>query len=608
MKKFFITLVCASLAISVFAGVSRLSRSELKNTTVIAGHVSNVTPASSTGSAQSLQQFMRERQLGVSGKSFSRELSFGAKIASVDAYNFEWDNETGTAQIDESACAMMGRYCTLTSSSSSSGNVNLSYFYGDFAIPCNIDFTTRVLTIKTCEPLNRMDSLSYFDPNSSVYKSPMSPSLKTKGHTYWTLYAVPLSWLMGDDNCEEYIYGQVNDHGTITFYDDFAFVVETSSDGEVSWSLSPIFKNLTLLTPNGTHEFDYTRLSADAYIYEEGLGCGGLVPRPHKPGSSKPISAGPGSPRPIAPRPDIDGGIGSISGSNQIVETVSDAHLLQIEKLTGTSFEPDGHVGLVTKKTGRSQPTVTTHELQPVYMYWTDATTLMVYNLFGMGTHCHLTVNKDAGTVQIAQQQIYNDGLGRVLDNRSCSGIWSQDSATWDCTETMISSTFKSNVLQFLGDSTPFTEPPMPGFDEPIVTDTTVIFCATTDVPGMVVKLYRYVLHEEEGFEEVLEVDNPLTVPRLTQPYWIDLVAETYNPVTGVHSDTEWFWYEVPALETGISGDVNGDGVVTGTDVTILYNYLLNNDDSDMINGDQNTDGFITAADITIIYNILLGE
>ena len=575
MKKFFITLVCASLAISVFAGVSRLSRSDLKNTTVIAGHVSNVTPASSTGSAQSLQQFMRERQLGVSGKSFSRELSFGAKIASVDAYNFEWDNETGTAQIDESACAMMGRYCTLTSSSSSSGNVNLSYFYGDFAIPCNIDFTTRVLTIKTCEPLNRMDSLSYFDPNSSVYKSPMSPSLKTKGHTYWTLYAVPLSWLMGDDNCEEYIYGQVNDHGTITFYDDFAFVVETSSDGEVSWSLSPIFKNLTLLTPNGTHEFDYTRLSSVEDPYQDGLGCGGLVPRPHKPGSSKPISTGPVSPRPIAPRPN------SINACS-------------------------------TLNTG-ALVTTTTHELQPVYMYWADATTLTVYNLFGMGLRCNMEIDKNDGTMQLAQQQIFNNGLGLVLYNRSCSGIGSQDSVTWNLTETIgsvsvFSPEFNSNVLRFTGDSTPFTEPSEPIFEEAIVSDTTVTFRAITEDPGMEVKLYLYVYHEEEQTEEYLEVDNPLTVPRLTQPYWIDLVAETYNPVTGVHSDTEWFWYEVPALETGISGDVNGDGVVTGTDVTILYNYLLNNDDSDMINGDQNTDGFITAADITIIYNILLGE
>ena len=58
----------------------------------------------------------------------------------------------------------------------------------------------------------------------------------------------------------------------------------------------------------------------------------------------------------------------------------------------------------------------------------------------------------------------------------------------------------------------------------------------------------------------------------------------------------------------GKSGDVNGDGNVTAADVTALYNWLLNNDDSAIVNGDQNSDGFITAADITFIYNILLGS
>ncbi|MBR5119061.1 MAG: CotH kinase family protein [Muribaculaceae bacterium] len=55
-------------------------------------------------------------------------------------------------------------------------------------------------------------------------------------------------------------------------------------------------------------------------------------------------------------------------------------------------------------------------------------------------------------------------------------------------------------------------------------------------------------------------------------------------------------------------GDVDGDGVVTSSDVTCLYNYLLNGDSSDIVNGDQDGDGIITAADITIVYNILLGE
>ena len=51
-----------------------------------------------------------------------------------------------------------------------------------------------------------------------------------------------------------------------------------------------------------------------------------------------------------------------------------------------------------------------------------------------------------------------------------------------------------------------------------------------------------------------------------------------------------------------VSGDVNGDGVVTSADITALYNYLLNSDSNDIVNGD------VTSADITAVYNILLGN
>ena len=57
-----------------------------------------------------------------------------------------------------------------------------------------------------------------------------------------------------------------------------------------------------------------------------------------------------------------------------------------------------------------------------------------------------------------------------------------------------------------------------------------------------------------------------------------------------------------------IPGDVDGDGSVTAADVTILYNFMLNNDASAIVNGDQDGDGHITAGDITFIYNILLGN
>ena len=57
-----------------------------------------------------------------------------------------------------------------------------------------------------------------------------------------------------------------------------------------------------------------------------------------------------------------------------------------------------------------------------------------------------------------------------------------------------------------------------------------------------------------------------------------------------------------------IPGDVDGDGFITAGDITALYNFMLNNDNSGIINGDQDGDGNVTAADVTTVYNILLGQ
>ena len=54
-------------------------------------------------------------------------------------------------------------------------------------------------------------------------------------------------------------------------------------------------------------------------------------------------------------------------------------------------------------------------------------------------------------------------------------------------------------------------------------------------------------------------------------------------------------------------GDVNGDGVVSGADVTALYNVLL--DDAEASgDADVNGDGIVSGADVTALYNLLLGD
>ena len=106
---------------------------------------------------------------------------------------------------------------------------------------------------------------------------------------------------------------------------------------------------------------------------------------------------------------------------------------------------------------------------------------------------------------------------------------------------------------------------------------------------------------------------------------WIDAddmsnypILLTYVQITMGKSTTgQQYTMLIPGLEViyknapvspVIPGDVNGDGLVSSVDVTVLYNYLLDNDTTALVNGDQDGDGMITSVDITIIYNLLLGN
>ncbi len=57
-----------------------------------------------------------------------------------------------------------------------------------------------------------------------------------------------------------------------------------------------------------------------------------------------------------------------------------------------------------------------------------------------------------------------------------------------------------------------------------------------------------------------------------------------------------------------VAGDVNCDGSVNAADVTALYNYILNGDETYIATSDVNNDGAINAGDVTAVYNIILGN
>ena len=57
-------------------------------------------------------------------------------------------------------------------------------------------------------------------------------------------------------------------------------------------------------------------------------------------------------------------------------------------------------------------------------------------------------------------------------------------------------------------------------------------------------------------------------------------------------------------------GDLNGDGVVSVTDVTLLVSVVLGeeNENVDMDNADVNGDGILSVSDVTTLVNIILGD
>ena len=90
--------------------------------------------------------------------------------------------------------------------------------------------------------------------------------------------------------------------------------------------------------------------------------------------------------------------------------------------------------------------------------------------------------------------------------------------------------------------------------------------------------------------------------------------ATTYRyDVKALYGDKASQWSNrslVTTLDGDISvvGDVNGDGEVTTVDITCLYNYLLNGDETYIATSDVDGDGEVTTVDITCIYNILLSS
>ena len=401
------------MTLSILAATPRLTRSQLKQVQMTKDH--KVQPSTEAGrnNSLSLQQVLKQRNLTLDDNKLTSaapsrlsSVQPGDKMASADVYDFDWDDNTATATVIDSTGAMIGKKCYIEQDPNS-GDWNLSGLYGFYIIPINVNVFSSVVTIPAGVDLCSFSSL--------VIEG------GTLAKVTWTLYAMPLSWLEGDNDYHD-IQGVLHADGSIEFTDDFGFLVEkhyTLADRGIppsTWGLSPIFKNLILYNPNAIHHFERSILGStpgNGYVIvnhnnNQPMGSGGTVPKPIKPRPA--IFSGAGSSKPVTPR-DFTPSSGTKLANQENNDSQVLLHASNNAGATRNSTEPQDF-------------------RTPVYIYQLDDTTLMAYNLFG-ADYCwnYMNIYSD-GSVFIPDQPMSINSSGDELYN--CSGVYTNaDTLSW---------------------------------------------------------------------------------------------------------------------------------------------------------------------------------
>lgn len=416
MRRIILTLICASMTLSILAGTPRLTRSQLKQATAIKDQSVKPSQVAGRDKSLSLQQVLKERHLTLDDNKLNSKATSNALIrqgdyiASFDLYDFDWDDENAIATVIDSTGAMMGKKCRLRHNFGVLTNWYIESLYGDYNIPIKVNVLAGTVTLSAGVKLDDM---------TTIVESEGARGTVLHEHL-WTIYAMPLSWLEGDSAYHD-IKGVIHDDGTIEFNDDFGFLVEERfkySNGvlsePISWGLSPIFENLILYEPNAVHNYDtdafavaiedYMVIVNNGTYYP--MGSGGSVPKPIKP---RPATiSNTGTSKPITPR--------NFRPSFGTMLPDQDSDDSQETRCENTDFTRDFN------------PTVF-HGSQPVYLYQLDDTTLMVYNLFGKD-YCWNYMNIDPdGSVFIPAQPIDVNSQGKVFYN--CSSAHAVDTLVW---------------------------------------------------------------------------------------------------------------------------------------------------------------------------------
>lgn len=410
MKKIILTSICACLALCLMAQAPRLSRSQLLQTPITKTHPG--IPAAKNGV---------DTDRFASSPSFNG-FKIGSRIAKIDAFDFIWDNERGIATVNDSTGALMGKYCSIKRRSS--GGWCLSDFFSEFDIPIEIDETAGTVKIKAGVAL---DDLYDSDSTNPIF-------LATANNTIiWTLYAMPLSWLEGDDDYDD-IHGVITDN-SIVFTDDFAFLVKESiyPSASSTWGLSLIYSNVVLYKPNGIHSYnaltvsDYYLDVIDDPLHEHTHGNGGIVPRP--------IQPRPGNTKPVTPR----------AFWNEPRDRVNNESETVLFSATDENEKPAGRQSILSSQ-GSGGVSPQSQFRTEIYICDLNDTTVMVYNLFGKDYCWYYMYKYPDHSIRFPDQEIcrnikdeplYNCSKNTSMDNSLMwgnNGSYVRDIITWDNT------------------------------------------------------------------------------------------------------------------------------------------------------------------------------